>query len=374
MMNRNDIRELEQAGLIRPEQAAAIAEHLLHRRQRLHKWLHLCLLFLAGGLILCGIISLIAANWDSIPDLAKMGTGLALLLSFWGAALATRAKQPVLSEMLGFLGSGMWVADVALYAQIFQLQSPPVEGLFVLWAGLILVPFLCCQRLLALAAAIATPTLLGFILFTPTAESPLGLGLSEDTHMGCLLLLAPLAIGILAEHARSATGFYRHYGWLRIPALLFFGGFASTLSIIPHEVFPEESYAWVLGGCLLLALLKPRSFAWAHWATLALGTLLLSAVCLGFSEPHNELFKWLRLGCYFAYGVLWMLTGGRARRLGCINLGSLVILLAALIMMGDFLGSLTTTGVGFILMGLILLGCGYLIRHQRQKLLRHLND
>ena len=48
MMNRNDIRELEQAGLIRPEQAAAIAEHLHHRRQRLQQWLHLCIVLLAG--------------------------------------------------------------------------------------------------------------------------------------------------------------------------------------------------------------------------------------------------------------------------------------------------------------------------------------
>ena len=374
MMNRNDIRELEQAGLIRPEQAAAIAEHLHHRRQRLQQWLHLCIIFLAGGLILCGIISLIAANWDSIPGLAKMLTGLALLLGFWGAAIATRAKHPLLSEMFGFLGSGMWVADVALYAQIFQLQSPPVEGLFLLWSGLILIPFLCCQRLLALAAAISTPILLGLILFTPPAESPLGLGLREGTYMGCLCLLAPLAIGILAEQARNATSFYRHYAWIRIPALLFFGGFAATLACIPHEVFPEDSRAWALGGCLLLALLKPRSFTWTPWADLALGTLLLVAVCLAFSESDNELFKWLRLGCYFAYGVLWMLTGGRARRLGCINLGSLIILLAALIMLDDFLDSLTSTGVGFILMGLSLLGCGYLIRRQRQKLLRHLND
>ncbi|MGN0836360.1 MAG: DUF2157 domain-containing protein [Akkermansia sp.] len=374
MMNRKDIRELEQAGLIRPEQAAAIAEHLRHRRQRLHKWLHLCLLFLAGWLILCGIISLIAANWDSIPDLAKMSTGIALLLGFWGAAIATRTKQPVLSETLGFLGSGMWVADVALYAQIFQLQSPPVEGLFVLWLGLILIPFLCCQRLLALAAAIATPTLLGFILFTPTAESPLGLGLSENTYMGCLFLLAPLAVGILAEHARSATGFYRHYAWLRIPALLFFGGFSITWPLFPHDVFPADSYVWAFGGCLLLALLKPRSIAWAHWAALAGGTLLLLAVCLGFSAPDNELFKWLRLGCYFAYGVLWMLMGGKTQRIGCINLGGLLILLAAYAMLCDFLGSLTDTGIGFILMGLLLLGCGYLIRNQRQKLQRHMND
>lgn len=84
-MKRRDIEQMQSAGLISAEQAAAIAEHFRLNGNRMQKWLLFCVSSLAGALILAGIIMLISANWEFIPPAAKMGTGIALMVGFWAA-------------------------------------------------------------------------------------------------------------------------------------------------------------------------------------------------------------------------------------------------------------------------------------------------
>ena len=77
-MKRKETEQLQAAGIISAEQAAAIAEHFHLNGGRRWNWPVLSMSSLAGALILGGIIMLISANWEAIPDLVKMMMAMGL--------------------------------------------------------------------------------------------------------------------------------------------------------------------------------------------------------------------------------------------------------------------------------------------------------
>ena len=81
-MKRKEIEQLQEAGLISGEQAVAIAEFFHLNGGRGWNWLVLSMSTLAGGLILGGIIMLISANWEAIPDVVKMSAEQRSLVDF----------------------------------------------------------------------------------------------------------------------------------------------------------------------------------------------------------------------------------------------------------------------------------------------------
>ena len=81
-MKLKDIQRLEQDGFISPELAQQIAAHYASATGN-GVWLRRLLMLIAGCMVLGGIISLIAANWEEIPPLLKMLAGIALLIGFW---------------------------------------------------------------------------------------------------------------------------------------------------------------------------------------------------------------------------------------------------------------------------------------------------
>ena len=90
---------MQAAGLISAEQEEAIAAYFHLNGGRRWNWLVMSMSSLAGALILGGIIMLISANWESIPDVVKMVTAMALLLGFWLTWARTRETKPLVAEV-----------------------------------------------------------------------------------------------------------------------------------------------------------------------------------------------------------------------------------------------------------------------------------
>lgn len=82
-MKRKEIEQMQAAGLITPEQAVAIAGHFQLHANRGQQYVVRVMTSLAGALILGGIIMLISANWELIPDVVKMSVAMLLLLGAW---------------------------------------------------------------------------------------------------------------------------------------------------------------------------------------------------------------------------------------------------------------------------------------------------
>lgn len=378
-MNRTDVEKMAAAGLITPEQQAAIIEHFhLHAPQH-RRWLLLSLCGLAGALILAGVIMLISANWQQIPALVKMGAGMALLAAFWAAWACLRGARPLVAEVCAFLGAGMWLADIALYGQIFQLQNPFVEGAFLFFCGVAAIPFLVRQRLLIAVVAVASYVLLIGTYETSPHESWLSfeafykaLPLVPDylAKAECEMLAAwalTLCWWLFAELcATRGAAFFRSYGWLTLPATLLMGALFALCSI------EEADFSRVLtltGGCTgaglavtLMLLLRPK---YASLLAHLLSAAMVAAVPLLACAPVPTL---LSVCLTFGFGVLMMLCGSLAARVLWVNVGSLLIAVAAIRLFADVLGSYTESGLVLIAGGLFLLLAAWALEKSRRRL------
>lgn len=368
-MKRKEIEQLEAAGIISAEQAAAIAEHFRLNDPAGRQWLVWSLSSLAGVLILGGMIMLISANWEAIPDGVKMAVAMALLLGSWIACAKIHRTYPLVAEGVGVIGGGMWLACIALYGQIFQLQNPLAEGCLLFFAGVCMLPFLMKQRLLMLGVAITSVVLLCALLDNAESWLTLRPWLKNSGEVVSALSLLFLAWWLFAEHCRGAQNYLQEYRWLSIPALLAYL-ILLQIPLLYGEVGFAESRVQLgltLAGPLLLLVARPRSVARGQW--------LCVATMLGLALPLGQLLSEMGDGMEpigIAAGLLLggglMAVGHRALRLEWLNFGTFMVLCAGIALVANVLDSLTQSGVVLIVAGCILLGLVLCLERQRRKL------
>lgn len=370
-MKAKDIERLTKDGLITEEQGAQIIERYGLSEEKRARRVVLLLSLLAGALILGGIITIIAANWQEIPDLVKMSTGVALLIGFWVGFFCTREKHPIVAELLSLLGGGMWIADVSLYGQIFQLQNPAVEGLFCFWLGLVLIPLLVRSRLLMAGVTLLTFMLVMQAFETSSADSFLGLReWMSDALSHQFIMLYWLLVWLVCERIRSVRGFAASYAWMAVPAQLVFIGVLVSLVVCDSRPAYIQMAVPALPAMLLL---KPQGANWLSWGATAL-LLALLFVASGCCSGESMAERLLRLGLFFAYGVSLMLSGCASLRPAWVNYGTLVILISGIILLENFLDSLTSSGFSLIIMGVVLLLVGYLLFRRYRSAMAHIKN
>ena len=372
-MKRKEIDQLQAAGLISAEQAVAIAEHFHLNGGRRWNWLVLSMSTLAGGLILGGIIMLISANWESIPDVVKMAVAMALLLGFWVAWARTRETYPWISEGLGLVGGGMWLGCIALYGQIFQLQNPFAEGCALFFLGVCAIPFIVRQRLLVVVVAVASAVLLGALLDNRESWLSLRPWISDDsTEMACWVLLC-MVWWLLGEHWRTSAGACRSYAWIGMVAILHFL-FIAQISLLYQAVRADENP--VLPGLLLavplLLLWKPKGVDWPHWGLMM--ALLSLPYPIGLMLKGSAGGEFMGVLCGFAMGGGLMYLGHAAKRLSWLNYGSLMVFFAGIALIANVLESLTGSGLVLIIAGLLMLGLVWLLEKQRRALAKSIKE
>lgn len=372
-MKRKEIEQLQEAGLISGEQAVAIAEFFHLNGGRQWNWLVLSMSTLAGGLILGGIIMLISANWESIPDTVKMSVAMLLLLGFWIAWARTRAVYPWISEGLGLVGGGMWLGCIALYGQIFQLQNPFVEGCALFFAGVCAIPFLVRQRLLVIVVAATSAVLLGAML--GPSESWLSLRGCLHTDASCMgaFLLLCILWWLLAEHWYQSVGICRSYAWLGIVAILHWCCIVQMQLLYQIER-PDGGMPLVV---LLLAvpavlLWKPKGIARRHWVMMMLLLSLPYPIGLLLEEASGGAFLGVLFG--FALGGGFMYLGYQVKRISWLNLGSVMVLFAGMALIANVLESLTGSGLVLIMAGVLMLGLVWMLEKQRRLLVKSIKE
>lgn len=364
---------MQAAGLISVEQAVAIAEHFHLNGGRRWNWLVLSMSTLAGGLILGGIIMLISANWESIPDVVKMAVAMALLLGFWVAWARTRETYPWISEGLGLVGGGMWLGCIALYGQIFQLQNPFAEGCMLFFLGVCAIPFIVRQRLLVVVVAVASAVLLGALLDNRESWLSLRPWISDDsTEMACWVLLC-MVWWLLGEHWRTSAGACRSYAWIGMVAILHFL-FIAQISLLYQAVRADENP--VLPGLLLavplLLLWKPKGVDWPHWGLMM--ALLSLPYPIGLMLKGSAGGELLGVLCGFAMGGGLMYLGYQVKRISWLNYGSLMVFFAGIALIANVLESLTGSGLVLIIAGLLMLGLVWLLEKQRRALAKSIKE
>lgn len=380
-MKRTDIERILDEGLITPAQCDAIIEKFHLEERKSSKWLAVSLSSLAGLLVLGGIIMLISANWEFIPPMVKMGTGIGLMVLFWVLHICFSGKRPVTAEAFSLLGGGMWLANIALYAQIFNLQNPFVEGCALFFAGIVLLPLLTRQRVLV--AAVAVTSIILFIAATDVRPEDSFLSLRDyaqpDDEYFCFAGVSALMVfwWVVSERCRDCKSYLRSHAWLAIPAglaIVFFWqgilqyvetwGEPSTYTL---EQWTPTLYALAIVPVVLL-LFKPKG-PWGIWLFFTLCTTVMACAYYALRLPELAELpgRLIAIGLCFAYGIVFMFTGTRFLRLSWINYGSLFIVCSGIALMADVFDSFTESGIALIGCGVLLFVLLCLVESSRRK-------
>ena len=118
---------------------------------------------LGGGLLLAGLILIIAENWEALHRSLKLGGWALLQLAFLFVAYRLGQlwrDRPALAEAIAFVAGGWVLGGIALVSQIYQLDSRPPNGIW-LWLILVLPAAWLLERR-AVAAVVFIALLSGF--------------------------------------------------------------------------------------------------------------------------------------------------------------------------------------------------------------------
>ena len=246
-------------------------------------WL-MILAYFAAFLIGLGIIALVAANWEQIPNNVKLGGAIVLMIANASAViLSMKFKKNILTQVLCGVFAALIMAVIGLIGQIFQLRSD-VSGACLLWALCAWPLFLITPRLLWLWIP---------LLFVGTKSFAI-----YNTFVGDVLL--------------SESGW--NYATVNyIYSLLVFYGliFAYELWMLyakPNSKTVERPLRFYCGTLLLSAaplscrpLFTNVAFAQIPWSTIALssyGYILAAMLIYALNRNHRRVsfMPWFLLG------------------------------------------------------------------------------
>ena len=132
-------------------------------------WL-MILAYFSAFLIGLGIIALVAANWEQIPNNVKLGGAIVLMIANASAViLSMKFKKNILTQVLCGVFAALIMAVIGLIGQIFQLRLD-VSGACLLWALCAWPLFLITPRLLWLWIPLLFVGTKSFTLYNTFAE------------------------------------------------------------------------------------------------------------------------------------------------------------------------------------------------------------
>ena len=245
-------------------------------------WL-MILAYFSAFLIGLGIIALVAANWEQIPNNVKLGGAIVLMIANASAViLSMKFKKNILTQVLCGVFAALIMAVIGLIGQIFQLRSD-VSGACLLWALCAWPLFLITPRLLWLWIP---------LLFVGTKSFAI-----YNTFVGDVLL----DIGLNYTLANGICSLLVFYG-------LIFAYELWMLYAKPSNKTVERPLKFYCGTLLLSAaplscrpLITNVAFAQIPWSTIALssyGYILAAFLIYALNRKHRRVsfMPWFLLG------------------------------------------------------------------------------
>lgn len=245
-------------------------------------WL-MILAYFSAFLIGLGIIALVAANWEQIPNNIKLGGAVSLMVVNAAAViLSMKFKKNILTQVLCGVFAALIMAVIGLIGQIFQLRSD-VSGACLLWALCAWPLFLITPRLLWLWIP---------LLFVGTKSFAI-----YNTFVGDVLL----NIGLNYTLANGICSLLVFYG-------LIFAYELWMLYAKPSNKTIERPLKFYCGTLLLSAaplscspMFTNIAFAQIPWSTIALfsyGYILAAFLIYALNRKHRRVsfMPWFLLG------------------------------------------------------------------------------
>ena len=363
-MSLRRLKAWEAAGLVDATTAARIREWESSHASPLAMRAVIGIAALAIGL---GLLSVIAANWDAVPGVVRLGVHFALMVALalwlWRQASTGGIAAEAGLFVLGMLG----LTFFGHIGQVYQTDSPlwqPLTLWLVLFAPLMLLRGTGWLTALLLMAVMI---MAAWTFMSWTMGLQPRLGAVDETVRIVLAITAPVLLAALAAWAQrrsSRQGFWRRLAEL---ALLYAAGGASIAAIAsadgPWRTDEGSTrLLWsvlIASGVTLLTALLVRAFRRDPegrvvadlWLGLAAMPLLAYALS-GSKVVAALLFMALWAG--IAYTAL------RAGWRGAFQAAVGMIAFRLVLLSFELGGDLLTSGAGLIASGLLILGVAWL--------------
>lgn len=358
-MSERKLRAWQAAGLIDAETARAIRAWEAENGRPLVLWAVIGIAVLSIAL---GLISVVAANWEDIPVLVRLGVHFALLA---GAALALwrlgqDRERPWREEALLFVFGALGLTFFGHLGQAYQTTSPlwqPLSAWLVLFGPLFLL------RGKGAPTALALMGVLVFAVWDYAVWSRSGPMEVLRFALPTALPLAFAPIGAVPRHRGERRSF-----WQRLEELGFaygLGGVSLLAIIAGFERFSRGGDSaqmlqvivlWALAGFTAATIVwrarpDPSGQAAATVLAGAAGILLLTWPLSGNQVIAALLFMalWTLAG--------WMALQGQWR--GVFQLAVAVLALRLIVLSFELADDLLTSGFGLIAAGLLILGIAW---------------
>jgi uncharacterized membrane protein len=375
-MSLRKLKAWEAAGLIDPATAARIRDWEMSNAHPVAMRAVIGIAALAIGL---GLISVVAANWDAVEGVARLGIHFALMagLAFWlwrkapasasGASTAAAAARGFAAEaglfVLGMLG----LTFFGHIGQVYQTDSPLWQPL-ALWLALFApaILLLGTSRLNALLLITVMVVTAFSVMYWMIGLRP-RLDRVDETVLIMLALTSPLLLAGLAAWALARSG--RPGFWRRLAELAsVYAAVGASIAAIASADGPwrtdEEStrLLWsvlIASGVTLITALMIRASRrdpeGRIVGNLWLGLAAVPLICYALSGSKIVaalLFMALWAGIAFAA----LRAGWRSTFQAAVGLIALRLVLLSFELGGDLL----TSGAGLIVSGLLMLGIAWL--------------
>lgn len=358
--------------LISAEQAKKITAYEKENHKSVLTLPMLALGFFCIGL---GIVSLISANWQVIPDSVKLAMDLIIMLSLAESIFFCYFKEKDnWFEGLLLLFSVMVMASIGLIAQIYQLQTQGLQAC-LLWCVLVF-PLVIISRKVILP-------LIWLPIFTASAVDTLSniyffrelLKIIENTFpfaiSVCGILIFAYIYRFISYYFRTrlapqikAMKFWLGFDIVSMVILMDFGASNMFSGIFYEDILNGDNYRSILViCCLILANVGFGYFSYKYNYSRLLTCVL--AILLGFSIiymtlPDNstilDLWGFLLTMSILSTVVAYALIKNRVKLL---NVATACMAIRIFFVYLQVFGSMFTTGIGLIISGILFLSLIY---------------
>jgi len=338
-------------------------------------------------LIAAGITLLISAHWDAIPRGVKIAAGIALMLGAHGAGWWLREVQRVYrktGEALQFIGSALFLANIALVGQIYHLESRTPNA-FLLWlAGIIALPWLLRSKAQLVLVLAAFCTWFGCEI--NQRDSMIYFGSESQVLVYSLMGLIFLGIGYWLRRTtfESFAGTFEKTGML---GLLLFAFPLTWAGFMGWRQDDGDVQSWLLltlgAAAVLLTASGVRKlpaldaqWRWTWGGTLAGAAVLL---CAAFFTPQERGYYWfahmngvnaVATIALFVFCLLQIQVGLQQRSRFLVNLGVAFIGLDMIAAYFGLFGTMALTGAMFVVTGVFLILFGVFLEKKRRNFMK----
>ena len=330
--------------------------------------------FCGGLAIILGIVLLISSNWQAIPSIVKFINFVILLatINFLGYRLSEKYQK--ISEICHFIGAGLIIAGIGLMAQIYHLSYQRSLSFF-LWFVLILP-----MAIILKSRIIAGLTLIAFYL------SNIFLVSDEINFFREIFFYITSLITSLLLLSSEQLIFKNCFEWLKkfafgaLMLIIYWGGFINYVSFFGKDFnLPIAAYLFFISNIAIVIYFQKTKQSLIFKQQYNQKFFILIIFLVNILPLFNfENCALLMAGIYWLiwFWLAFMLIddGEKTKSKTKITLGVWAIAIGLLTRFFWFLGSMFTSGIVFVMAGVLLIVFAFVAEKYRKKLIAKTND